>query len=38
LKAKRDAAKEQIRAEDRENGIYYLPKQQDSDEPKEAAL
>ncbi|MCD7883802.1 MAG: DUF4368 domain-containing protein, partial [Lachnospiraceae bacterium] len=37
IKAKRDAAKEQIRAEDRENGIYYLPKQKD-DEPKEAAL
>ncbi|MCD7804811.1 MAG: recombinase family protein [Oscillospiraceae bacterium] len=29
-KAKMDAAKEKIRAEDRENGIYYLPKQQGS--------
>lgn len=36
LKEKRDAAKEKIRAEDRENGIYYLPKQKDSDEAKEA--
>ncbi|MCD7880154.1 MAG: recombinase family protein [Clostridiales bacterium] len=38
-KAKMDAAKEKIRAEDRENGIYYLPKQQgNAKQTEEVAL
>ncbi|MCD7883052.1 MAG: DUF4368 domain-containing protein, partial [Lachnospiraceae bacterium] len=40
-KEKLDAAKEKIRAEDRENGVYYLPNQQEAEQteqPQEVAL